>query len=1141
MKAVKTTLLALSVLALYAGTARAYNYPDIEWRTLETENFIIHYYEGSAKTAHRLAIIAEEQGPKVEAAFNYELKEKTHIVVRDQEFNPNGFAVYSADWITIWSSNLYYRLRGRLDWLRNVFTHEYTHIVSLKAGQGWAEGLSGVLLNGLAAYVGEEDRFSIGYQFVFGGGNEPTWWSEGIAEHVTDGAGDNTYGASRSMLLRTTLLEGRELTADGMSTIIDKWGLGGEQIYNSGYDLNQYIDATYGAGKAMDLAAANARSGSLEWNTAIEDTLGLEWETLYDNWMTDRKAKVARVIEDLGPPVEGSKIVHTWSTEPPEHRDQYERGDDSYSQYFPQMSPDGTLFAFSKGGVVKGWRTDAETLALYDSGDHSVEEIEYVQKGHTHAEWLRHKAEEDSDPKGIAEEAEDGIEETSINYRVIRFTAPDGGEFSFSPDGRHIVYASGDDGRFWKFDGYEYSDIVIGSIDPAEKQYQQDANDEGEIVIGSGDMVEERVTSHLRATSPVWSPVAAEIAFVDTRDGRDRVGVVQAHGAHEIRWILDFHQDAQIGGLRYAPDGQWIVFHMAHDGKQDIWVMRPDGSDLHALTWGPSEERDPQFTPDGNGVLFSADYNGIFNVYRLDLNSGLLTRRTNVRTGAYNPCLTAGGDLLYTHFTSYGFKVYILPHERLDATSIEAPWAGLGWPINPAVVEASYYRDRPDLLPVTSRPYSAWQSLQPVSVVPIVRVDDDFVQLGAELGVDDYLGKHSLFVRGSFGDATNLVAQYSNSSFTPDFYINASHYTFADTFLLDLFDTTGTDPSPPLFRERVRYVQDTAATGMGLQLTDKLYGSVGYYLRRTEIDRDTLGLAAGAGGLTFGNAGRTATIGFSWFEYNGDRSGDSGINPHDGRAITLVGAFTDSQFINSIAGASQDQYSFREIYIGWSEWYPMESLFDFMDGWRNTLELNFTAAAIDRNVSGFDELFAGGELPLIQSRSVESNSQFAGYRRIALSGETMLIANANYRFPVLRDISLKAGYWYFSNLYAQVFGSAGNVWGFRPDGRRERPIGLNSEAVRLSNVGDARQTVPFITTGDTAWGNGNKLLYDAGFEIRLEGAMLNRYTFNSFFRTAWGFQDLDSVFINEEGGTSRVRRYRGDSGPLYYLGIGTGW
>ncbi len=35
----------------------------------------------------------------------------------------------------------------------------------------------------------------------------------------------------------------------------------------------------------------------------------------------------------------------------------------------------------------------------------------------------------------------------------------------------------------------------------------------------------------------------------------------------------------------FSPDGQWIVFASSRDGDFDLYVMRPDGSDVRQLTF----------------------------------------------------------------------------------------------------------------------------------------------------------------------------------------------------------------------------------------------------------------------------------------------------------------------------------------------------------------------------------------------------------------------------------------------------------------------------------------------------------------------------------------------------------------------------
>jgi Tol biopolymer transport system component len=64
------------------------------------------------------------------------------------------------------------------------------------------------------------------------------------------------------------------------------------------------------------------------------------------------------------------------------------------------------------------------------------------------------------------------------------------------------------------------------------------------------------------------------------------------------------------------------------------------------LTFGESNDIQPSFSRDGKKVYFSSDRgpDGIFNVYALDLESGKITKHTDVVTGAFHPIQMADID-----------------------------------------------------------------------------------------------------------------------------------------------------------------------------------------------------------------------------------------------------------------------------------------------------------------------------------------------------------------------------------------------------------------------------------------------------------------------------------------------------------------
>jgi dipeptidyl aminopeptidase/acylaminoacyl peptidase len=66
----------------------------------------------------------------------------------------------------------------------------------------------------------------------------------------------------------------------------------------------------------------------------------------------------------------------------------------------------------------------------------------------------------------------------------------------------------------------------------------------------------------------------------------------------------------------WSPDGSWLTFAAArhesydNDRANDIWVIRPDGSDLRALTDTTMAVHQPFFTPDGSAVVFVGAWAG---------------------------------------------------------------------------------------------------------------------------------------------------------------------------------------------------------------------------------------------------------------------------------------------------------------------------------------------------------------------------------------------------------------------------------------------------------------------------------------------------------------------------------------------------
>ena len=101
-------------------------------------------------------------------------------------------------------------------------------------------------------------------------------------------------------------------------------------------------------------------------------------------------------------------------------------------------------------------------------------------------------------------------------------------------------------------------------------------------------------------THPTWSPDGRSIAFV--RDGD--IYVMGADGANATR-TSDIN--AQESDPAWSPEGTWIAYIKRTPGTpvQNLWLMRPDGSERHALTRQGGRAFTPAWSPDGERIVFS--------------------------------------------------------------------------------------------------------------------------------------------------------------------------------------------------------------------------------------------------------------------------------------------------------------------------------------------------------------------------------------------------------------------------------------------------------------------------------------------------------------------------------------------------------
>ena len=92
----KTLLAVVIIAAVYLTPtvpSLARTNPSLEWKTLETEHFNVHYHEGAEWTAEQVASIAEEIRPYINGFYRHD-PGRVNFIIKDTEDYANGAAYY---------------------------------------------------------------------------------------------------------------------------------------------------------------------------------------------------------------------------------------------------------------------------------------------------------------------------------------------------------------------------------------------------------------------------------------------------------------------------------------------------------------------------------------------------------------------------------------------------------------------------------------------------------------------------------------------------------------------------------------------------------------------------------------------------------------------------------------------------------------------------------------------------------------------------------------------------------------------------------------------------------------------------------------------------------------------------------------
>lgn len=1156
-----------------------YNHPDLDWYTIETEHFSVHYpvsrrseeqgndhYLTAEWSARKYARVAEEIWQPMCAEFNYYLKEKIHVVVLNQGDTLEGFTVPNWDWIVM-SGNpggSFYRSRGRMEWFSDVFVHEFAHVVSLKANGTHAEGTYAVSVGSLyenGINRGPVNQVSTGVQLPIGD-SDSVFWTEGGAEYWSDNTNYNWWTTSRDQNIRMTVLEGRLLEYDEWHSRANKRDSGwndSERYYQQGYSFGLYLRERFGDDIYARFALAHGVRWRLEWQTVIEDVLGVDAETLYNDWreaVTERYAAQAEQIRERGE-VHGRELLEApgdWEFTDPEQRDDYYRQgrpgwfgvlqDDELEQqreasgryqWEPRVSPDGEYVGWLKRGRV----------AVYHRG-------------------------EDDIPAFTGESSHNPV--TEEEDRELSFTIPyaafDHG-WSFVPGQDAVVITAPEDshprgwfashtGIHFEADGYnwnrlfyyEYPDVVE---DRRGNRVVETRNPHRPDRMWQGRWYE--IPNTQRGSDPSVSPDGSRVAYFEYTDGTMNLVSINIDGTDKQR-LTQFDDGTWFQVVDWSPDGSQLVFGMFRNYQQNLYIANADGSGIAPIMVDEWEELDAHWAEDGK-IYFSADPDGVFNIYSFDPQTQSFAQITNVIGGAQSPQITPEGNLVYSYYTSFGWKIYGLPADQfmnapadhlfntdIDMDAVNKELA--------AREDMSVYAD------MTTK-YRPSRAISSPIFGPLYRVENDTItnwgmQGGFVTQLMDYVQNHQVFGLALLGEETLVQGGYTFDGWYPSMSVSGMHYRGRNDqgFLLDNDNDPNTTEDQEIFEIRRDFSYSVLNADVGYQWNSRFVT----YLTASGLlfKLRSINAAAYEPFQVWGTVGINATWSDNgWLARN--------PNPYYGRTVTMSFdhgwadiLYEEQSGVVVDDGQLLDNYQFNRAEARWTEqipvgpWLGLPFLQHFSNR-RHTIQFDAHAGFIDRNVNLNNEFNAGGRHPYNWGYgSLQPNTQFAGYPAWSLAGETLVILGGAYRFPIVRpEWSKRVGPLYMTDMAIQLGGTAGNLWSFRPPSDPQLYYNSRYDERIAYRDADVRREIPFV---DVAYKNGNRILTDASAEFRMSSVLYHGMAWDSFLRLAYGFQEIrgfgdvngDDIFdTNDSAVGDELSNETEPAGLRIYVGLGTGW
>lgn len=543
--------------------AQATTDPHATWLTIRSDHFVIQYHEPLGVVARRVAFIAERAHAILTRVLGHEPGERTYIVLRDDTDFANGSAnAIPYNNVTLFATGPddVGTLDDYDDWMAELVTHEYTHVLHLDTVSGIPE-----LINLLMGKVYPPNSLL------------PRWFVEGLAVHQESShtSGGRLRGTQFDMYLRMAALEDRLLSLAQVTNIINEFP-GGNAYYLYGSRFMHYIAERYGD----ELMAAMIDDFGDELvpyglnRIALRHT-GKSFVELYDEW----QAGVRREYRAVEASVRSRGLIA--GTRITEHGE--------VANYPTFLSDHEIVYAASTPDEPQQLRR----VDLRDGSSSRLERISGRSASSLHPDGRRLYFATPApyrDRYGFFDLHVYDLEEDELERltRGLRAESP-----SVSPDGRRLAFT---------INGAGTRHLAVARIDDVEESRR----------------VLVRSRRFDQVYTPKWSPDGRTIAFSAWRRGGYRdIYLVDVETGAETRLTRDRALDT---GPEWSHDGRWLYFSSDRTGISNIYAYELASGRTMQVTNVLGGAFQPAISPDGSTMVYVGFTSRGFDLWSLPLD-----------------------------------------------------------------------------------------------------------------------------------------------------------------------------------------------------------------------------------------------------------------------------------------------------------------------------------------------------------------------------------------------------------------------------------------------------------------------------------------------------------------------------------------